>query len=104
MKVDQKGASFTHPTTSTTILSSHKIPNAVSPYQMCALLLTFNEVAKYTEFGPHHGSRSNHRSPKTCAKKIREPNSVDGSKIVSRWSGPSSPNPKVECRLIYDRG
>jgi hypothetical protein len=42
-----------HPTTSTTILSSHKIPNAVSPYQTCTLLLTFIEVVKYMEFGPH---------------------------------------------------
>jgi hypothetical protein len=50
--VDWKGASSSHTTTSTTILSSHKIPNAVTPYKKCALLLTHNEVAKYMEFGP----------------------------------------------------
>jgi hypothetical protein len=48
-----KGPSFSHTTTSITISSSHQIPNAVSPYQTCALLLTLNEVAKYMELGPH---------------------------------------------------
>jgi hypothetical protein len=52
-KADRKGASSSHTTTSTTILSSYKIPNAVSPYQTFALLLTLNEVAKYMKLGPH---------------------------------------------------
>jgi hypothetical protein len=51
-KADREGAFFSHTTTSTTILS-HNIPNSVSPYQTCALLLTLNEVAKYMELGPH---------------------------------------------------
>jgi hypothetical protein len=52
-KADWKGASPSHTTTSSTILSPHNIPNAVSPCQTYALLLTLNEVAKYMEFGPH---------------------------------------------------
>jgi hypothetical protein len=70
LKVDWKGASSSHTTTSTTILSSQKIPNAVSPYQTCALLLTLNEVAKNMKLGPHPRCKEQPPLTEDLCKKI----------------------------------
>jgi hypothetical protein len=99
-KADWKGSSSSHPTTSATIMSSNKIPNAVSPYQTRALLLPLIEVAKYMNLGPHSRCKE---QPPLAEDLLKKNHSVVGSKLISRWSGSSSPNPKVEC-LIDDRG
>jgi hypothetical protein len=102
-KADRKGSSSSHTTTSTTILPSHKIPNAVTPCQTCALLLTLNEVAKYMKPGPHPRCKEQPPLADDLRKKIPRTTLRYWLQIISRWSGLSSPNPKVEC-LIASRG
>jgi hypothetical protein len=89
--------------TSTTILSPQKITNAVSPGQTCALLFTLNEVAKYMKLGPHPRFKEQPPLAEDLRKKISQTALHNWLKKISRWSGPSGPNAKVEC-LIANHG
>jgi hypothetical protein len=55
------------------------------------------------EFGPDSQLKEQPPLAEDLRKKISRTTHTPLFQIISRWSGPSSPNPMVEC-IIDDRG
>jgi hypothetical protein len=79
------------------------IPNAVIPYQTCALWVVLMISRSIWSLVLIHGAKSDRRSLKTCARRSHKPHSIIGSKKISRWSGLQARSPCIQG-LIDDRG